>query len=359
MKKIVLGLSGGVDSAVSAVLLQQQGYDVHAVYIECWNEPGCRAEDDRRDALQVALQLGLPFQVLDFKKQYRETVMQYFLDEYRAGRTPNPDVMCNKIIKFGLFYDWAMKEGYDAVATGHYAKTDGKHLLAPKDTAKDQTYFLHQIQSEQLAHVLFPLGDLTKQEVRQLAQEHNLPVASKKDSVGICFVGDINVPQFLEDNLGTNPGSIVDEQGNALGEHRGLWFHTVGQRHGFTYDKKKYHLLHPEFKKDELPALYVIGKKPETNKLIIGPKQATKADSFTIGPLHLIGMTEQELLNHRNLQVRIRHTGKLANCTLTKLDNHFQVNLTQPLEGIASGQSAVFYGLNSQLSLCLGGATIL
>lgn len=354
MKKIVLGLSGGVDSAVSAVLLKEQGYQVDAVYIECWNEPGCRAEDDRRDALQVALQLDLPFQVLDFKKQYKVKVMQYFLDEYQAGRTPNPDVLCNKIIKFGLFYDWAMEQGYDAIATGHYAKTDGKHLLVPRDAAKDQTYFLYQIEQEQLAHALFPLGDLTKREVRALAEKHELPVAGKKDSVGICFVGDINVPKFLEENLGTNPGNIVDSQGNVLGRHRGLWFHTIGQRHGFSYNKKRFAQLHPELQKDELPALYVVGKNLETNELVIGLKHATQAKTLTIGALNLIGLAERELLNQPNLQVRIRHTGELIGCSVSKQGEHFEVTLDQPVEGVAAGQSAVLYATER----CLGGGVI-
>jgi tRNA-specific 2-thiouridylase len=358
MKKIVLGLSGGVDSAVSAILLKKQGYQVDAVYIECWHEPGCRAEGDRRDALQVALQLDLPFQVLDLKKPYKEKVMQYFLDEYQAGRTPNPDVMCNKIIKFGLFYDWAMKQGYDAIATGHYAKTDGQHLFIPKDKAKDQTYFLYQIKQAQLPHVLFPLANLTKTRVRQLAHQAKLAVADKKDSVGICFVGDINVPKFLEENLGTKPGNIVDERGNILGQHRGLWFHTIGQRHGLTYDKKQYAKLNPKLHKDELPALFVIGKRQATNELVIGPKKATQAKTLSVDHLHLIGITEQEQLNQPKLQVRIRHTGELIDCSIKKRADYFQIELTQPAEGVASGQSAVFYA-GSRTIQCLGGATIL
>ncbi|MFH2118700.1 MAG: tRNA 2-thiouridine(34) synthase MnmA [Candidatus Paceibacterota bacterium] len=356
--KILLGLSGGVDSAVTASLLKKQGYQVDAVYIECWNEPGCRAEGDRHDALQVALQLNLPFQVLDLKKPYKEKVMQYFLDEYQAGRTPNPDVMCNKIIKFGLFYDWAMERGYDAIATGHYAATDGQFLYSPKDKAKDQTYFLYEIKQKQLAHVLFPLASLTKPEVRQLAQQANLPVANKKDSVGICFVGDINVPKFLKENLGENPGAIVDEAGNQLGQHRGLWFHTIGQRHGFDFDKKKYAKLHPELDKGELPPLFVIGKNQATNQLVIGPKQATASKSFEIDQLHLIGLTEQELLKIPKSKVRIRNTGELIACSITKQTNHYQVKLDQPVEGVAAGQSAVFY-TSDQPNKCLGGAIIL
>ncbi|MFZ5437510.1 MAG: tRNA 2-thiouridine(34) synthase MnmA [Patescibacteria group bacterium] len=358
-KKIILGLSGGVDSAVSAILLKEAGYQVETVYIECWHEPGCRAEGDRKDALKVALQLNLPFQVLDFKQAYKEKVMGYFLSEYQAGRTPNPDVMCNKIIKFGLFYDWATKQGYDAIATGHYAKTDGKNLLVPTDTTKDQTYFLYEIKTEQLPQIIFPLQDLTKKEVRELAIKHNLLVANKKDSVGICFVGDINVPKFLKENLGERPGNIVDEQGNVLGQHRGLWFHTIGQRHGFTYNKKKYVQLNKNLDKGDLPALYVIEKKPKTNELVIGQKQETLRNSFEITNLHLIGVTETELLNSQNLSIRIRNTGEKIPGLLEKKDGNFSIKLKQLASGIASGQSAVFYLATEEQIICAGGGIIL
>jgi tRNA-specific 2-thiouridylase len=356
--KVLLGLSGGVDSAVSAILLKEQGYEVETVYIECWNEPGCRAEDDRQDALEVALQLDLPFQVLDLKKPYQEKVMRYFLDEYQAGRTPNPDVMCNKIIKFGLFYEWAMEQGYDAIVTGHYAATDGEFLYIPKDKNKDQTYFLYQIKQEQLSHVLFPLQNLTKDEVRKRAEQEKLPIADKKDSVGICFVGDINVPKFLKENLGENPGEIIDKSGNIIGQHRGLWFYTIGQRHGFTYDKKKYAQLHPDLDKTKLPPLYVIEKKADFNQLVIGPKQATKTKEFSVDNLHLIGFTEKELLSQEKLKVRIRNTGQLIGCSMEKQNGQYQITTDQPAAGIASGQSAVFYNSN-QPTKCLGGATIL
>ncbi len=358
-KKIVLGLSGGVDSAVSAVLLKKAGYQVETVYIECWNEPGCRAEDDRKDALKIALQLDLPFKVLDFKQTYKNKVMGYFLAEYQAGRTPNPDVMCNKIIKFGLFYDWAMANGYDAIATGHYAKTDGQHLLVPTDTAKDQTYFLYEIKAEQLPQVIFPLQNLTKKEVRDIAVKHNLVVASKKDSVGICFVGDINVPNFLKENLGENPGKIVDEAGNVLGQHQGLWFHTVGQRHGFAYDKKKYAQLNKNLAKGDLPALYVIEKRPTTNELVIGQKQETFKNSFEITNLHLINVAINQLLTNKNLGIRIRNTGEIIPCSIGKKDGNIVVNLSEKTNGIASGQSAVFYLKKIEQVICAGGGIIL
>ncbi|NCN45896.1 MAG: tRNA 2-thiouridine(34) synthase MnmA [Candidatus Pacebacteria bacterium CG10_big_fil_rev_8_21_14_0_10_36_11] len=358
-KKIVLGLSGGVDSAVSALLLRDAGYDVHTAYIECWNEPGCRAEGDRKDALKVALQLNLPFQVLDFKKEYKEKVMGYFLSEYQAGRTPNPDVMCNKIIKFGLFYEWAIKNGYEAVATGHYAGTNGKQLLIPKDKHKDQTYFLYEIKSEQLPHIVFPLQELNKDEVREIAIKNQLSVANKKDSVGICFVGDINVPKFLKDNLGEKPGEIVDEAGNILGKHHGLWFHTIGQRHGFTYDKKKYAKLNPELSKGELPALYVIDKKPKINQLVVGPHLQVLKNSFALEKLHVLGISEDELLANKKLTIRIRHTGERISGVIEKKDGHFRVKLTKKTHGIASGQSAVFYLDTQNQIICGGGGIIL
>jgi len=358
-KKVLLGLSGGVDSAVSAILLKEAGYSVDTVYIECWSEPGCRAEGDRKDALSIALKLNLPFQILDFKAEYKEKVMSYFLSEYKAGRTPNPDVMCNKIIKFGLFYDWAMKNGYDAIATGHYAATDGEHLLVPKDKQKDQTYFLYEITGEQIPQIIFPLQDLLKSKVRKIAEDNKLSVANKKDSVGICFVGDINVPKFLKENLGENPGEIVDQSNNVLGEHKGLWFHTIGQRHGFTYDKKRYAELNSNINKGDIPALYVIEKRPKTNKLVIGSKLKTLKKNFHVNKIHTINIDEKSLLNQENITVRIRNTGERVACSLNKKDGKIGINLEKEINGVASGQSAVFYIEKNEQIICAGGGIIL
>jgi len=191
-------MSGGVDSSLCAHLLKEQGYEVTGVFLECWRAPGCRTDQDRQDALKIALELDIPFQVLDFKKTYHDKVVEYFFKEYQAGRTPNPDIMCNKEIKFGLFYDWAMENNFDFVATGHYAKTKNGQLLTPKDEWKDQTYFLYLIRDDQLQHILFPLADLTKKEVRAEAKKRNIHVADKPDSVGICFIGDIDVKKFIK-----------------------------------------------------------------------------------------------------------------------------------------------------------------
>ena len=196
--KIAVGLSGGVDSAVSALLLKKQGYEVVGVYLHCWNNDssGCGADEDKKSALKTALEIGIPFKILDFSKEYMSRVIDYFYREYRAGRTPNPDVMCNSEIKFGLFLKWAMENGFDYVATGHYAKKDGLKLMIPKDKHKDQTYFLWKLGQKELKKVLFPLGDYTKNEVRELAKKARLSVADRKDSQGICFVGKVDVRDF-------------------------------------------------------------------------------------------------------------------------------------------------------------------
>lgn len=365
--KVALGMSGGVDSSVAARLLIDQGYQVTGVYLECWRAPGCRTEEDRQDALKVALALNIPFRVLDFKQAYKDRVVEYFFKEYEAGRTPNPDVMCNKEIKFGLFYDWAMSEGFDFLATGHYAKVgeDANHLKqlqSAQDTRKDQTYFLYKMTRDQLDHTLFPIGHLTKTEVRQLATQHQLHIANKKDSVGICFIGDINVHEFLKERLGENPGEVIDTHGNVIGSHQGLWFYTVGQRHGFSVNTTT--LIKQsdgtELNRHNIPPFYVIAKKPATNQLVVGFGSETHQNSFQVEDLHWIN---QPPTPAQPLLVRIRHTGQLHPATL----RHGTVTLNQPIQGIASGQSAVFYtpttldqpaAPDSTTYFCLGGGTI-
>lgn len=353
--RVALGMSGGVDSSLSAHLLKEQGYDVTGVYLECWRAPGCRSEEDRKDALKVALELDLPFQVLDFKQQYKDRVVEYFFEEYEAGRTPNPDVMCNKEIKFGLFYDWAMAEGFDYVATGHYAQVDHEQpaLVSAADTHKDQTYFLYLMQPQQLRHTLFPIGHLTKPEVRAEADKRGIHVADKKDSVGICFIGDINVHEFLFERLGENPGEVVDTQGHVIGSHQGLWFYTVGQRHGFEIQAKTVITQGDGTKvsKHNIPPFYVIAKKPAENQLVVGFGADTYRDMFSVSNLHWITPPA----TNQPLWVRIRHTGKLLPCTLEA----GQVTLETAVQGIAEGQSAVFYQIQGENTYhCLGGGVI-
>lgn len=370
-KKVALGLSGGVDSAVSAVLLIEQGYDVTGVYIECWNEPGCRAQQDRDDALKIALKLNIPFKELDFKKEYKNEVMSYFLKSYKSGQTPNPDVMCNNIIKFGLFYDWAIQQNnFDYIATGHYAqiiknnKNDHKklNLSTAKDFHKDQTYFLHQLKSNQLQNILFPLGEIKKEKVRQLAHINNLHIANKKDSVGICFVGQINVKNFLKQELGEKPGDIIDKNNNIIGTHNGLWFYTIGQRQGFKIDTKLFIKNSKTLKGTKsIPPLYVIGKNKINNQIIVGLKTDTLSKQFNLINLKLTDKKYFDLINQTDssLFVRIRHTGKLIKCYIKSIDTKkYQVILSKSVEGIAEGQFAVFYKKINDRYICLGGGTI-
>lgn len=358
-KKVALGMSGGVDSSLCAHLLVEQGYEVTGIFLECWRAPGCRSEEDRKDALKVALSLNIPFQVLDFKQAYRDKVVEYFFSEYKAGRTPNPDVMCNKEIKFGLFYDWAMANGFDYVATGHYADSQNGQLLIPQDQHKDQTYFLYQLTKNQLEHTLFPLAKLTKPEVRAEAKARHIHVAEKKDSVGICFIGDINVHNFLKERLGENPGEVVDIKGNVIGQHRGLWFYTIGQRHGFEVDK---HTLINQSDgnsviKSNFPPFFVIKKDAVKNQLIVGFGSEGLIQKFKVLDLHWID-TQPIITQGQNLLVRIRHTGELLPCQL----NNNEVELSQPIQGIAAGQSAVFYTSTNQngisKQICWGGGII-
>lgn len=386
-KKIALGMSGGVDSSLSAKLLVEAGYEVIGVYLECWRAPGCRTDQDRKDALSVALELNIPFTVLDFKEEYKQRVVEHFFQEYEAGRTPNPDVMCNKEIKFGMFFEWAMEHSFDAIATGHYAQigqlaadTSTQHcLVSSTDDWKDQTYFLYRMTQQHLSHTLFPIGHLTKKEVRTLAAEKGIPVAQKKDSVGICFIGDINVHEFLKERLGEKPGKVIDTKGRVIGEHKGLWFYTVGQRHGFTIFPKTITTNEAGERIDHhnIPPFYVIGKDAAQNQLVVGFGRETYQSSFGIYDLHwsvpeLITTLQDKHPSQLELLVRIRHTGQLHPCTVD-LDT-LRVVLREPIQGIAEGQSAVFYLHPSQLPaytlsqtgkdtplaqpICVGGATI-
>lgn len=367
MKRVALGMSGGVDSSVSAVLLKEAGYDVTGVFLECWRAPGCRAEEDRKDALAIALKLGIPFQVLDFKDTYKQKVVEYFFDTYKAGRTPNPDVLCNKEIKFGLFYDWAMEQGFDFVATGHYAQVkatghrgQGREeqktepyglspevcLCRSKDEWKDQTYFLYRLRQDQLEHILFPIGHLLKSEVRSLATNYQLLTATKPDSQGICFIGEINVHNFLRERLGENPGDVVDTSRRVIGRHKGLWFYTIGQRHGFDSAFQVKDIEGVD--KTAIPPFYVVAKDREKNQLVVGFGAETYRDSFHIEDIHWIS---EHLPLTSDLSVRIRHTGDLIPCQVVGNT----ITLARPIQGIAPGQSVVFY----RDTICLGGAIIL
>ena len=363
--KIALGMSGGVDSSVCAAMLKEQGHDVTGVYLECWRAPGCRAEEDRKDAVAVALQLGIPVQILDFKNAYRQGVVEYFFAESSAGRTPNPDVMCNREIKFGLFYDWAMEHGFDAVATGHYAQVlttrGGKRLARGADPIKDQSYFLYLMRAEQLEHIIFPIGDKKKSEVRKLALQYSLPVAKKPDSQGICFIGEINVHEFLRDRLGENPGDVVTADGEVIGQHKGLWFYTIGQRHGFELFGKS-RSKHGEWR-HIIPPFYVIAKRVSANQLVVGFGEETLRGELTVQNFHWIVDGDAEKVREMatacdlsSLCVRIRHGGALLEIERMAIGESGAVTivLKHPQQGIAEGQSAVLY----DDVVCLGGGVV-
>jgi tRNA-specific 2-thiouridylase len=336
-KKVIVGLSGGVDSSVAAALLLKQGHEVEGAYLECYNEPGCRTDQDKADALKVAIKLGIKFQVLDFRKEYKEKVIGYFYKEYAAGRTPNPDVMCNREIKFGIFYDWAIAHGYDFVATGHYCRIRDGRLQRARDESKDQSYFLWQIPEDHLVHILFPLGNMLKSEVRVKAKELGLSTANKPDSMGICFIGEVDVAKLLRDRLGEKPGS-VSFKGEVIGTHKGLWFFTIGQRGGWEMDPKK--------QSSEMPQLYVIAKDIEKNELIVGKREETMRTEFRVDLSTPPRLAARQVEMTKKLWVRIRNLGELHE--VTKIEGA-RVEVKEPIFGLAEGQSAVFYDKNGVL----------
>lgn len=357
-KKVALGLSGGVDSAVAGYLLKKQGYAVDAIHIICWQQPGCRAEQDRKDAIKTALHLGFKIKVLDFVEAYRNKVLSYFYDEYRHGRTPNPDILCNQEIKFGLFYDWAIKQGYDYIATGHYAKISGdksdkSQLFSPLDKQKDQTYFLYKIKFQQLSHILFPLGDYLKTQVRDLAKKIKVPVADKPDSMGICFLGDIDVRQLLIKKYGKKEGNVLLDDQTVIGKHQGAWLFTVGQRGGWQKINK---ISQKNIDNAQMPKLYVRKIDISKNNLYVGEKDSIMQNVFMVSDLHWL---DQDWQLVKNIGVKIRNTGKIFPIKeISAFKNDLKVVTKNQIFAISPGQHAVFYDLDTKFPRVLGGGVI-
>ncbi len=342
MKTVYVGMSGGVDSSVSAALLKQQGYSVVGVYMKNWTQDvagvECPWKQDLADARAAAAVLDIPFKVFDFQAEYKQHVVDVMVAEYQAGRTPNPDVLCNQEIKFRLFLRTALSSGADLIATGHYARVEHatgsnveNRLLAARDRNKDQTYFLYRVSQDALGKTLFPLGELTKPEVRRLAAEFGLPTAKKPDSQGICFVGEVGLREFLRQYLEVAPGPVLDlTTGRQLGTHQGAVFYTTGQRHGLGIGGGQ--------------PYYVTGKDVATNTVYVAPGPATAVlDSTraTIAGAHWIGEPPQP---RRTYQLRSRHRAGLIECQITPASGGaFAISLARPERALTPGQSAVIY----------------
>lgn len=343
-KRVYVGLSGGVDSAVTAALLQKAGAKVTGVFIKGWYPPGmpCTWAEDRRDAMRVAARLRIPFVTLDAREEYKRGVIDYLLREYRAGRTPNPDIMCNREVKFGAFYKHARSEGADYIATGHYAqlvqRDDGVSLLRGIDTGKDQSYFLWAVPKHALSQTLFPLGALPKSKVRALAKQYKLPNAHKRDSQGICFLGSISVEEFLKSEFGTDEGTATDEEGREIGIHNGVLLHTIGERVALT---------------DAPPGpWYVIRKDISRNVLVVSRERAQEGAHATE-----IALTETNWYikptDDMQVEAQYRYHGPLVNGTYSTTRDVF-IPLSPLPEAIAAGQSLVLY----DGEVCLGGGII-
>jgi tRNA-specific 2-thiouridylase len=354
MKKVVIGMSGGVDSSVAAILLKKQGYEVIGLFMRNWdsslnndylgnptiNDDVCSQEVDYNDALSVCQRLGIELHRVDFVKEYWDYVFKYFLDELKASRTPNPDIMCNKYIKFDMFAKHAKKLGADYIATGHYARiVDGK-LLRGIDNNKDQTYFLSQLSANQLKNVLFPVGELNKEEVRKIADEHNLVTAEKKDSPGICFIGERNFTKFLENYLPNKPGNVVDiDTKERVGEHIGLMYYTIGQRRGLNIGGSE-------------ERMFVVRKNVEENILYIsyGNNEYLISDSCIIDQ---VNFNTEKRLKKCTAKFRYRQVDNEVELEYLK-NGEVLVKYSQGVKSVTPGQACVFYDGDE----CLGGGII-
>ena len=335
-KKIIVAMSGGVDSSVSAALLKGEGWDVTGVFMKCWSEDEvktgvCTAEEDERYARMAAAKVEIPFYSVDLVREYKQKVVDYFTAEYAAGRTPNPDVMCNREIKFGVFYDWAINDfRADYIATGHYARLEGGRLLKGKDPNKDQSYFLWAVPREKFQKVLFPIGEYKKTEVRKLARKFGLPNASRKDSQGICFIGKVNVGSFLHEYIKDKPGVIVNAKGEEVGEHAGLHFYTLGQRRGINIGGG--------------PPYFVAQKDCAANTLVVAREYDEELfkESLVASDVNWIS-AEPKLPLRCKIKIRYRQPDQDATIRSKGKDGKLYVEFATPQRAVTSGQSVVFY----------------
>ena len=350
-ERIVVGMSGGVDSSVAALLLKEQGYDVIGVFMKNWEEKDengvCTAESDWRDVREVCDLIGIPYYSVNFAREYWDRVFRYFLDEYRAGRTPNPDVLCNREIKFRAFLDFAMQLGASRMATGHFVQTNEQgDLLRGADSNKDQSYFLYMLHREQLKKAIFPVGGMTKAEVRRIAAERGLPVSQKKDSTGVCFIGERKFKQFLQTYLPAQPGDMVSPEGQVVGRHDGLMYYTLGQRRGLGIggcgDGRSW---------------FVIGKDLERNRLLVAQGEdhpmlySTRSIAGGVTWVGDAPMQEGEALR---CTARFRYRQGDQPVEVTLAGDKLHIRSLTPQRAVTPGQSAVLYDGEH----CLGGAVV-
>ena len=350
-ERIVVGMSGGVDSSVAALLLKEQGYDVVGVFMKNWEEEDdngvCTAETDWADVREVCDKIGIPYYSVNFAKEYWDRVFSYFLKEYRAGRTPNPDVLCNREIKFRAFLDFAMTLGASRMATGHFVQTDGEgRLLKGSDPNKDQSYFLYMVHAEQLRKSLFPVGGMTKAQVRQIAAAHQLPVSAKKDSTGVCFIGERNFKKFLSEYLPAQPGDMVAPDGEVVGRHDGLMYYTLGQRRGLGIGGR-----------GDGRSWFVIGKDLKANRLLVAQGEdhpmlySTRCRAEDITWVGEAPVREGETLRCR-AKFRYRQPDQPVEAELR--NGELLIHALEPQRAVTPGQSAVLY----DGEVCLGGGIV-
>ena len=355
-------MSGGVDSSVSAWLLKNQGFEVEGFFIKFWTdmkcgvkkENSCCNDESLRDAKSVAKKVGIPLHIVGARQIFKKVIVDYFIDEYGRLRTPNPCVKCNRRIKFGWFLEVAKKCGFEKVASGHYAQIkkdkDGTaHLLSGKDKNKDQSYFLHHLRQDQLARIIFPVGNLRKDEVREIARKNNLPVSEKKESQEVCFVaGDYR--QFLKNYLQSKffkSGNIVDSEGKIIGRHEGLVNYTIGQRKG---------LGNINLKNDNRKPMFVLGFGKKKNELIVGPEKSLYQKEVIVKNINWTSEKAEKLaLAGKNIKAKIRYRGEAASCKIMIFGNKLKIIFQKPQRAVTPGQSAVFYCKNE----VLGGGVIM
>lgn len=351
---VIVGMSGGVDSSVSAYLLMEQGYQVEGLFMKNWDEDDgteyCTAKEDLADAQAVCDKLGIKLHTANFAAEYWDNVFEHFLQEYKAGRTPNPDILCNREIKFKAFLDYAKVLGADFIATGHYVRrhdeNEQTYLLRGLDNNKDQSYFLHAVGEDEIKQTLFPVGELEKPEVRRIAEEQGLATAKKKDSTGICFIGERRFKDFLQQYLPAQPGTIETAEGEVIGKHEGLMYYTLGQRQGIGIGGTKNHGTEPWF---------VVAKDLDRNVLVIGQgKQHELLFSDALTTTDVFWVNNEPAAFPLSCTAKVRYRQPDQACTIYKENNHYRVVFAESQRAVTPGQSIVFY----QDDICLGGGVI-